>query len=84
MSDSVLNLGISPRQMTLFAGILSAVPNAMMPAFALTNGLVICLMMHNPGTLDRNQRETSGDIGVGALGTGYALLLCLRCIHLSF
>lgn len=45
----LLNLGISPPQMTLLTGALFAVPYGVMSGFALTTGLLICLMMLDSG-----------------------------------
>ena len=45
----LLNLGISPSQMTVLTGALFAVPYGVMAAFGLGTGLVICFMLLDPG-----------------------------------
>jgi hypothetical protein len=69
----LLNLGISPSQMTGLAGALFAVPYAVMSAFGLATGLVICFMLLDPGVpvpWSAIAATVGATLAVGALGTG--------------
>jgi hypothetical protein len=69
----LLNLGISPAQMTVLAGALFAVPYAVMSAFALATGLVICCMLLDPGVAipwSAIAATVGATLAVGGLGSG--------------
>ena len=69
----LLNLGISPSQMTVLAGALFAVPYAVMSAFGLATGLVICFMLLDPGVpvpWPAIAATVGATFAVGVLGSG--------------
>jgi hypothetical protein len=77
----LLNLGISPPQMTLLTGALFAVPYGVMSGFALTTGLLICFVMLDSGVPFPWLAITAtvlATLAIGACGTGLVAALGSR------
>jgi hypothetical protein len=77
----LVNLGISTRQVTVFAAVLFAVPYGVMAAFGLTTGLTICVMMLDSGTpipWRAIGATLLATVAVGALGSGIVAALGSR------